>query len=175
MSTAFTGNAIATGYERFYGILKRFGASPLSRDGLLTSKTIATVALVLVQALLLAAIGGAIGWRPNLGSAPSALAVTLLATTAYTGFALTLASLLRPETTTALTTLLYTVLLIGGGVMFPTADLANAQYLVPITAHAEALRITLTAGGSAPAWAWYSLGLWAVVGVLTAIRTFRWE
>jgi ABC-2 type transport system permease protein len=175
MSSAFTGNAITTGYERFYGVLKRFGASSLSRGGLLTSKAIATVVLVLVQAMVLAAIGVAIGWRPHLGSVPSALAVTLLATTAYTGFALAFASLLRSETTTALATLLYTVLLIGGGVMFPTAQLHNVQYLVPITAHAEALRITLTAGDSVPAWAWNSLALWAVIAVLTAARTFRWD
>ena len=31
MSTAFTGQAIATGFERRYGVLKRLGASPLPR------------------------------------------------------------------------------------------------------------------------------------------------
>ena len=33
MSTAFTGQAITTGYERSYGVLKRLGASPLTRPG----------------------------------------------------------------------------------------------------------------------------------------------
>ena len=33
LSTAFTGQAIATGFERRYGVLKRLGASPLSALG----------------------------------------------------------------------------------------------------------------------------------------------
>ena len=33
MSTAFTSLAIATGFERRYGVLKRLGASPLPRRG----------------------------------------------------------------------------------------------------------------------------------------------
>src|SRR5699024_6643543 len=39
LSTAFTGQAIATGFERKYGVLKRIGATPLSRFGLLAAKT----------------------------------------------------------------------------------------------------------------------------------------
>src|SRR5271170_2384257 len=35
MSTAFTSLAIGTGFERRYGVLKRLGASPLSRRGLI--------------------------------------------------------------------------------------------------------------------------------------------
>ena len=38
MSTAFTGLAIGTGFERRYGVLKRLGASPLPRSGLLAAK-----------------------------------------------------------------------------------------------------------------------------------------
>ncbi len=39
MSTAFTSQAIATGFERRYGVLKRLGATPLSRTGLIAAKT----------------------------------------------------------------------------------------------------------------------------------------
>ena len=39
MSTAFTGLAIATGFERKYGVLKRLGATPLPRSGLIAAKT----------------------------------------------------------------------------------------------------------------------------------------
>ena len=35
MSSAFTGQAIATGFERQYGVLKRLGATPLPRSVLL--------------------------------------------------------------------------------------------------------------------------------------------
>ena len=37
LSTAFTSQAIATGFERRYGVLKRLGATPLSRGGLILS------------------------------------------------------------------------------------------------------------------------------------------
>jgi len=39
MSTAFTGQAIATGFERRYGVLKRVALTPLPRWGFITAKT----------------------------------------------------------------------------------------------------------------------------------------
>ena len=47
MSTAFTSLAIATGFERRYGVIKRLGSSPLPRSGLLLGKV---GALLLVEA-----------------------------------------------------------------------------------------------------------------------------
>ena len=41
MSTSFTSLAIATGFERRYGVLKRLGASPLPAHGLLLGKVVA--------------------------------------------------------------------------------------------------------------------------------------
>ena len=172
LSTAFTGQAITTGYERGYGVLKRLGASPLTRPGLLTAKTGAVFVLVVAQVLALAGIGTAVGWRPNLAGVPSALGATVLATTAYCGLALCLASVLKPETTTAAATLIYVLLLATGGIMFGAP--AGAA-LLPLTAHAEALRDALTAGRAVPASAWLTLTAWAVAGVTAAVRTFRWE
>ena len=48
MSTAFTSLAIATGFERRYGVIKRLGSSPLPRSGLLLGKV---GALLLVEVL----------------------------------------------------------------------------------------------------------------------------
>lgn len=175
MSTALTGQAITVGYERFYGVLKRLGASPLSRSGLLLSKTAAIFALVLVQSLAVAGVGVAVGWRPHLGQVVGALGLTLLATIAYSGIALVLASVLRPETTTAAATLLYAVMLAGGGAIFPIPGMSGAGLLVPVAAHAEGLRAALLDNAAVPAGCWFSLGLWAVLSVYLAARTFRWE
>ncbi|MEO6714396.1 MAG: ABC transporter permease, partial [Mycobacteriales bacterium] len=49
MSTAFTGQAIATAYERSYGVLKRLGATALPRWGLLAAKTLAVLAVEAIQ------------------------------------------------------------------------------------------------------------------------------
>src|SRR3954449_5696694 len=83
LSTAFTGQAITTGYERSYGVLKRLGASPLTRPGLLAAKTTAIGCLVGLQGLALALVGVVAGWRPQLSHLPAALAVSVLATAAY--------------------------------------------------------------------------------------------
>jgi ABC-2 type transport system permease protein len=176
MSTAFTGQAITTGYERSYGVLKRLGASPLTRAGLLTAKTTAILCLVTVQVLVLAAVGAIVGWRPQGGHLLSAVGVTVLAAAAYCGLALLLASLLRAETTTAAATLIYVVMLAAGGVMFAVPDLgALGHVLLPLAAHAEALRDTLTAGRAVPATIWLSLSGWAAVSLIGAARYFRWE
>jgi ABC-2 type transport system permease protein len=175
LSTAFTGQAISVGYERFYGALKRLGASSLTRAGLVAGKTVATVVLVGAQASVIAGVGLAVGWQPRLNHPVAAVAATLLATATYCGFALTLASVTRPEATTAGATLVYAVLLVGGGTLFPAPDLGGAEYLVPVTAHADALRAALTDGGAPPALAWCSLVAWSVVAVAAAARAFRWD
>ena len=176
MSTAFTGQAITTGYERSYGVLKRLGASPLTKPGLLAAKTTAIVALVGVQLVALALVGMAVGWRPEVTHIVPALGITLLATAAYTGLSLLLASVLKPETTTAAATLIYVLMLAAGGIMFAAPDLGPAQWFVlPLAAHSEALRDTLTAGTAVPGTIWLSLTLWAAVSLTAAARSFRWE
>ncbi|GID98379.1 ABC transporter permease [Amorphoplanes digitatis] len=176
MSTAFTGQAITTGYERGYGVLKRLGASPLTRPGLLLAKTVAILCLVGLQLIALAAVGVIAGWRPELAQLPAALAVTVLATAAYCGLALLIASVLRPETTTAAATLIYVLMLAAGGIMFAAPDLGTAgHFLLPLAAHAEALRATLTEGASVPASIWLSLTVWAAAALTAAARWFRWE
>ncbi|MEV7623339.1 ABC transporter permease [Actinoplanes sp. NPDC089786] len=175
MSTAFTGQAITTGYERSYGVLKRLGASPLTRSGLLFAKTSAILGLVLVQLLALALVGLAVGWRPEFGHLLPAVGITVLAVAAYSGLALTMAGLLRPETVTAGATLIYVVMLSVGGIMFAAPDLGVAGWFVlPLAAHAQALRDAL--GGTAiPGSIWLSLAAWAALGVTAATRFFRWE
>ena len=63
MSTAFTSLAIATGFERRYGVIKWLGSSPLPRAGLLAGKVLA---LLLVEALQVVVLGAVINERPSL-------------------------------------------------------------------------------------------------------------
>src|SRR5579862_3675500 len=65
MSTAFTSQAIATGFERRYGVLKRLGATPLSRGGLISAKTVTVIAVELLQAVIIGAVAFALGWSPH--------------------------------------------------------------------------------------------------------------
>jgi ABC-2 type transport system permease protein len=176
MSTAFTGQAITTGYERSYGVLKRLGASPLTRPGLLFAKTAAVLGLIVLQLAVLGLVGIAVGWRPHLGELLPAAGVTVLAAAAYTGLALLLASVLRPETTTAAATFVYVLMLAAGGIMFAAPPLGTAAwFLLPLAAHAEALRDALTRDTAIPAAIWLSLAAWAAAFLTAAAKWFRWE
>jgi ABC-2 type transport system permease protein len=118
----------------------------------------------------------AVGWRPEFGQVLPAAGITVLATAAYTGLALLLAGLLRPETVTAAATLVYVLMLAAGGIMFAAPDLGVAGwFLLPLAAHAEALRDALTAGTAVPGTIWLSLSLWAAASLAAAARAFRWE
>ena len=61
MSTAMVSLAIATGYERRYGVLKRLGSTPLSRSGLLAAKTANVIAIEVVQAIVIIVTGSRSG------------------------------------------------------------------------------------------------------------------
>ena len=65
ISTAFTGQAIAVAFDRRYGALKRLGATALPVWGIIAGKSMAVVTVVFLQAILLGAIGFALGWRPH--------------------------------------------------------------------------------------------------------------
>lgn len=78
MSTAFTSVAIATGFERRYGVLKRLGASPLPRSGLLAGKVGAVLVVEALQLALVATVGLALGWQPHGGVVAVGAAVVLV-------------------------------------------------------------------------------------------------
>jgi ABC-2 type transport system permease protein len=97
MSTAFTSQAIATGFERRYGVLKRLGAAPLSRAGLISAKTLTVLVVEVAQVIIIAGVGAALGWGPHTSAAGViwALLLLLAGTAAFSGLALLLAGTLR--------------------------------------------------------------------------------
>jgi hypothetical protein len=84
MSTAMVGLGIATGFERQYGVLKRLGSTPLGRPALLAAKTLAIVAVEVLQVAVLAGVALALGWRPS-GSVIAFVPAMLLATAGFAG------------------------------------------------------------------------------------------
>src|SRR6516162_9062136 len=181
MSTAFTSQAIATGFERRYGVLKRLGSTPLTRGGLITAKTATVIGVELLQGALIIAIALAIGWRPN--AVPAAIIVVpllvLLGTAAFSGFALLLAGTLRAEATLAGANLIYVVLLGVGGVVFPLTKFPRSARplleLLPTGALSTGLRDVLANAVAFPVKDVVVLAVWAVLGVGLAARFFRWE
>jgi ABC-2 type transport system permease protein len=178
MSTAFTGQAIATAYERSYGVLKRLGATALPRWGLLTAKTLAVFAVELIQFVLLAAAGMALGWRGTARGLPAALVLIALGTFCFSALGLLMAGTLRAEATLAAANGLYIVLLLAGGLIVPLAKLPAPLRAVgrelPTAALADGLRSALHAGAF-DRHAAAVLLLWTVALAAAAVRTFRWE
>ncbi|MES9540182.1 MULTISPECIES: ABC transporter permease [unclassified Actinomadura] len=178
MSTAFTGQAIGTGFERRYGVLKRLGATPLPRGGLIAAKTLSVVAVEAVQAAVVCAVALALGWHPH-GDPGSVVVLLLLGTAAFSGFGLLMAGTLRAEATLAAANLVYILLLALGGVVFPLdrfpAAVRSALELLPISALADGLRQVLQHGAALPGKPLAVLAVWAVAGLVLAARFFRWE
>jgi ABC-2 type transport system permease protein len=179
MSTAMVSTGIATAFERYYKVLKRLGASPLPRTGLLAAKILAVLAVEAVQTILIVGVAVAVlGWRPDDVSA-AVLLVLLLGTAAFGGLGLLMAGALRAEATLAVANGLYLVFLLLGGIVFPTSHLgpwlAGVAALLPSTALAETLRSVLGGSGGAPLVSWMVLVIWAVAAPLAAALTFSWE
>lgn len=178
LSTAFTGQAISTGFERRYGVLKRLGVSPLPRWGLMAAKTCSVLAIELLQVLLLTAVALMLGWSPQ-GSPAAVALLLLLGTAAFSGLGLLLAGTVRAEATLAAANLIFILLLIGGGVIVPLekfpGGVQDVLGLLPITALSEGLRDVLQHGAGVP---WGGVGVlaaWAVAGLAAAARFFKWE
>lgn len=178
MSTAFTGQAIGTGFERRYGVLKRLGATPLPRGGLIAAKTLTVVAVEAVQAAVICGVALALGWRPH-GDPLSVVVLLLLGTAAFSGFGLLMAGTLRAEATLAAANLVYVLLLAVGGVVFPLEEfpgpVRDALELLPVSALAEGLRDVLRDGAAFPGGPLVILAVWAVAGLALAARFFKWE
>ena len=176
MSTAFTSQAIATGFERRYGVLKRLGATPLSRQGLIAAKTVTVIAVELLQAAIILLIALAIGWSPNASAAAIVTVplLVLLGTAAFSGFALLLAGTLRAEATLAAANLIYVVLLGIGGVVFPLTKFPRGARplleLLPTGALSTGLRDVLANAVAFPVKDVLVLAVWAVLGIGLAAR-----
>lgn len=180
LSTSFTSLAIATAFERRYGVLKLLGATPLSRLGLLGGKVLSVAVLQIGQFVLLIGLAFVLGWQPS-GGASSwfwLVVLSLLATTAFGGLGLLIAGTLRAEATLALANLIYVLLLVGGGVLlpldrYPDAVQAAASAL-PSGALGEGLRQIFVTGTPGTVNV-VVLAVWAVVAAVAAGKWFRWE
>lgn len=174
---------ISTGFERSYLVLKRLGATPLSRGELVVAKVGAVVGIQVAQVAVIVLTGLALGWRPALGLAHAALAATawLLGVSACCGIGLGLAGRLPAMATLATTNALFLVLLLCSGIVFPLAALpgpaAAVAQLLPSAALTSVLRVALGGGplDGALAVPVLILTAWAAAAPAVASSVFRWE
>jgi ABC-2 type transport system permease protein len=176
MSTSFTSLAIATGFERRYGVIKRLGASPLPRSGLLAGKVGGLLVVEVLQVVVISVVGLLLGWDPADGVAGGLLAL-VAGTFAFAALGLLVAGVLRAEATLAAANLVYLLLLAGGAVVLPSSSYGAFGHVtawLPSGALGDAMR----RAGLDGTIAWRDLAVlvvWGALGTALTARTFRWE
>ena len=179
MAAGMVNLGIATAYERYYGVLKRLGASPLSRSGLIIAKIVSILVLEVIQVILVGGVAIVLyGWQPA-GSPLLVLLVMILGTVTFSAIGLAMAGALRAEMTLAGANALFLLfVLFGGGILplshLPTPLAAFAQ-LLPAAALTQALQAAMSNNSAFPGFALLVLTIWAIAVLIIAIRTFRWE
>jgi ABC-2 type transport system permease protein len=176
MSTAFTGQAIALGFDRRYGVLKRLAATAVPRWSLVAGRVLAVLGVVLVQLVVLSAVALALGWHPQpAGVAPAAL-LTLVGTTAFGALGVLLGGALRAEVVLALANTIWLVLVVAGGIVLSVhalpGPLSEVAATLPSGALAEGLHTALVTSATP----WGALGVllaWTAGAALLAARTLR--
>jgi len=178
MSTAFTGQGIATGFDRRYGVLRFLSTTPLGRGGLIAGKILAVLVVLALQVLVVGAVAGLLGWQPRLEAWLPGLGLLVLGAAAFTALGLLVAGTVRPEATLAITNLLWILLGALGGIVVPSerlpALLQGLVHFLPSGALGQALRDAFLMG-VVPFPAVLILLLWTVLAGAAAIRWFKWN
>ena len=180
LSTSFTSLAIATAFERRYGVLKRLGASPLPRTGLLVGKALSVLAIEIGQLAVIAAVGLALAWRPSGGvlALLEAFLLVVLGTAVFASLGLLLAGTVRAEAALAAANLVYVVLLAAGAVLIPVTSYPDGMQpvvsVLPSGALAQGLRDALSGDGLGIGHVVVLLA-WLAAGSVLTVRTFSWD
>ncbi len=194
MSSALVNLSIATGFERYYGILKRLGTTPLGRARLVSAKVLSLVVLEIIQTLVLILVAHTMGWHPHhivsktgvssigLSQISQVVLAVIVATVGFAGFGMFIAGNMSAFLILGFSNLLWFVLMMMSGIFFPLTKLPHLLVhiveLLPSTALGEILHSNL--GGSITTYSdalepWTVMIVWALAGLFLASRFFRWE
>lgn len=177
MSTAFTGQAIALGFDRRYGVIRRLAATALPRWLLVAGRLTAVLGVVVIQMLILGAVALALGWRPAAAGLGWAVLLVLLGCAAFGGLGILLGGTLRADIVLAAANVIWFVLLLAGGIVLPVdqlpGPLGTVAAALPSGALAEGLRTSLISGHSPGAGPILVLLGWAAVSGVLAGRLVR--
>lgn len=179
ISSAFTSQAIVTGFDRRYGVLRRLAATGFPRWLLLAAKSLATTAVIAMQFVLIAAIAVlGFGWRPQ-GNPLWILTICLLGIATFIGLALLVGGTMRAEAVLGVANLVWLAFVGIGGVILPLDQAPEALRtvggLTPAGGLTVALRAVLTDGSAPPVSSLIVMLVWLLLGWLGTVRYFRWQ
>lgn len=177
VSTAFTSQAIQTGFDRRGGVLRWIATTPLGRGGYLAGKILATLGVQVVQALVLGILALILGFRATPGQVLAVIPVWVLGSVAFGALGLLVAGTLRTEAVLALSNILFIGFVTIGGIALPPETfprlLRGAIDLTPSGALGDLMRAVL-AGTAFSGGSLLVLALWAIGACLAVSRWFRW-
>jgi ABC-2 type transport system permease protein len=178
MSTGFTGQGIATGFDRRYGVLRFLSTTPLGRAGLIAGKTVAVLVVLAVQVVVVGGVAVLLGWRPSFPGAILGLLLLGAGAAVFTALGLLIAGTARPEATLAVTNLVWILFGVFGGITMPSTKLpsqiAGIVGFLPSGALGDAARAAFVRG-TLDLPAVVVLVVWGVAGGFAAIRWFKWN
>lgn len=173
-SNAFTGQAIATAFERRYGVLRHTATTPLGAGGLVAGKIIAVLGVAVVQYALAFACAAFLGLEANLNIAAVVISA-VVGTAAFVGLGLLMAGTMRPEAVLAFANLLWAAMAGGGGLLIDHGGTwGEVVGFLPSGALGSALRSAVIDGR----FDWMSLlvlTFWAAIAATAARRWFSYE
>lgn len=177
MSSAFTGQAIALGFDRRYGVLKRLAATALPRWLLVGGRAVAGLVVVAVQLVVLGVIAAVLGWSPSPAGLAWTALLAVLGTLSFGALGVLVGGALKAEVVLGLANIVWFVLLLGGGILVPPDSmpgvLGDIVRLLPSGALTDGMHTALVAGGT-PDWSVFAVLLgWGAAATLAATRTTK--
>jgi ABC-2 type transport system permease protein len=181
-STAFAGLAITMVIRREGGVLKRIRATPLPPASYLLAVLVSTFIVFLVETALIIAIGRTL-FSVRLPDRPFSLLVALvIGSGAFAAMGLGLTGVVRSaEGSSAVVNFVYLPMAIISGTFFTPkeypgflraiADVLPLTYFTKLTRNVMVRHEHIWAQGSSLA----AVLLWGAIGLIAAIRGFRWQ
>ena len=182
MVTGIMRTATAFVQEREQGIYRRLALTPLTRTTLIGSQLLQHYLVIIVQTLLLVAIGG-LAFKTHLTGNTVLFWLTLsVGALCFMSIGFALTGLIKTlRSATPIIQITYFALMFLGGIFFPNSLLPkwleNAAGILPSTQMGDALRAVVYNGaGIGDIWQKLAImGAWIAVCMVISIRFFRWE
>ncbi len=178
LSTAFTGQGIATGFDRRYGVLRFLSTTPLGKGGLIAGKVIAVLVALAIQVAIISTVAAFMGWRPSAAGVLLGIPLLVLGAATFTALGLLIAGTVRPEATLAITNLGWILLAALGGIVLPASKFSSTMAAIVEWLPSGALGTLMRAAlleGRVNIFAVVILLAWAVAGSIAAIKWFKWN
>ncbi|HEY7295489.1 MAG TPA: ABC transporter permease [Dehalococcoidia bacterium] len=183
IAAAFVNLVITVTAARETGIYKRRRATPVPAGAVIAGRALIAVALALAIAVVLLGIGWPVFGANIPGhTAPALIVALVVGALAFCALGFALASLIaNADSAQPLIQAIILPLYFISGVFIPAATipgwLTTVANLFPVRHFAQALLAAYNPHTSGAGFAWNDLAivaLWGVVGLIVAVRRFRW-